>query len=48
MSKAWEEITPADCEALRDALDAKAIAGKASPKTMFNAWTVFKTAAKAA
>jgi integrase len=48
LNKAWEEITPADCEALRDALDAKAITGKASPKTMFNAWTVFTTAAKAA
>ena len=44
----WEQITPADCERLRDALDAKALEGKASPKTVFNAWTVFTTAAKAA
>lgn len=48
LPKAWPEITPEDCERLRDALDAKALAGKASPKTMFNAWTVFTTAAKAA
>jgi integrase len=48
LNKPWIEVTPADCERLRDALDAKALEGKASPKTMFNAWTVFTTAAKAA
>jgi len=48
LDKPWVEVTPTDCERLRDALDAKALEGKASPKTMFNAWTVFTTAAKAA
>jgi integrase len=48
LDKPWIEVTPADCERLRDAFDAKALEGKASPKTMFNAWAVFTTAAKAA
>jgi len=48
LDKPWEDINPEDCERLRDALDANALEGKASPKTMFNAWTVFTTAAKAA
>jgi len=43
-----EHITPEDSERLRDALDAKALEGMTSPKTMFNAWTVFTTAAKTA
>ncbi len=47
LDKPWEDISPEYCERLRDALDAKALEGKASPKTMFNAWTVFTTAAKA-
>jgi len=48
LDKPWVEVTPTDCERLRDALDAKALEGKASPKTMFNVRTVFTTAAKAA
>jgi integrase len=48
LEKRWEEITPEDCERLRDALDLKTLEGKASAKTMFNAWAVFTTAARAA
>ena len=48
LDKPWEDITAEDCERLRDALDTKALEDKASPKTMFNAWAVFTTAAKAA
>lgn len=44
----WPAVTVVDCERLRDALDEKAQAGKVSPKTAFNAWTVLATAAKAA
>lgn len=38
----------ADCERLRDSLDEKALSGAISPKTAFNAWSVFTTASKAA
>jgi integrase len=48
LTKPWVEVTPADCERLRDALDVKAQSGSMSAKTAFNAWTVFTTAAKAA
>ena len=48
LDKSWDEVTVSDCERLRDALDAKASSGNSSAKTMFNAWTVFTTAAKAA
>jgi integrase len=48
LDKPWEEVTVSDCERLRDALDAKANSGESTPKTVFNAWTVFTTAAKAA
>lgn len=48
INKPWTEVTMADCEALRDALDTKARAGECSAKTAFNAWSVWTTAAKAA
>ena len=48
IDKPWTDVTPADCERLRDALDEKALSGAVSPKTTFNAWTVWATAAKAA
>ncbi len=44
----WAVITPADVERLRDAFDAKIADGKASAKTMFNAWAVWTVASKAA
>jgi integrase len=40
--------TPDDCRAVRDHLDARALEEEISPKTGFNAWTVFTTACKAA
>jgi integrase len=48
ISTAWEGVTTEDCERLRDALDQRARDGKCSQKTVFNAWTVWTTAAKAA
>jgi hypothetical protein len=44
----WSAITPADCERLRDALDAKVQDGKMGAKTAFNAWAVWTVASKAA
>lgn len=44
----WSTITPADVERLREAFDAKVADGKASAKTMFNAWAVWTVASKAA
>jgi integrase len=48
IDKLWADVTSADCERLRDALDAKARAGGIASKTAFNAWSVWTTAAKAA
>jgi integrase len=48
LDKPWQEVDVADCERLRDSLDEKALSGAISPKTAFNAWSVFTTAAKAA
>lgn len=45
---AWADVTAADCERLRDTLDTRVKAGELASKTAFNAWTVFRTAAKAA
>ena len=48
VDKPWSEVTTADCERLRDALDTKAQAGELVAKTAFNVWSVWTTAAKAA
>ena len=45
---AWEAVERSHCELLRDALDAKVERGDIEPKTAFNAWAVFRTAAKTA
>jgi integrase len=48
IDKPWRQVTIADCERLRDALDTKARAGDIAAKTAFNVWSVWTTAAKAA
>jgi len=48
IDKPWPEVTVADCERLRDALDAKAQCRDIAAKTAFNVWSVWTTAAKAA
>jgi integrase len=48
IDKPWAEVSSAERERLRDALDAKARAGAIASKTAFNVWSVWTTAAKAA
>lgn len=44
----WQTATMADVERFRDSLDSRVAAGELAPKTAFNIWTLFRTAAKAA
>ena len=42
------DVTVADCEAVRDSLDAKIHSGEIAAKTALNTWTIWTTAMKAA